>query len=267
MVDRVGMPGAAEVLFADKDALNAWARAELSWPAGKDVWSYVGPEVGRYKERFPRAWQAWQARAKPGSVRKTLARRGGVPHVVVVRRSEELHALYAGKYVSALPDEAVSSECVDVSRLRNLNADGSIHECWIFDDETMEVVGGWLDSFASATVGNRWYQKMRVLVSSTPAVNRGMERDCRPAGAMYATGGTVGRTNQLREYLASPATRREPTGLAMRANLGAKHGLVRELLSYVEAYDSRLTDELIAMYEAEPGLSAPMWITSDYQVM
>ena len=84
---------------------------------------------------------------------------------------------------------------------------------------------------------------------------------------MIGAGAAVARASrELREYLSSPATRREPEGLTLKANLSAKYDLLREFLCHVRTVDDRLVEELASMYAESPDLPPPVWVTQNYQV-
>lgn len=137
----------------------------------------------------------------------------------------------------------------------------------MYDDETGELIGGWCRSFASTTVANRWYQHSRTLVHTQFPLQRGPARESMRGGWMSGSGLTVARgTGELRAFLSRPEVRREPDGLTARANCSAGSRLVREFLTYVEAYDATLSEELVRYYEEFPDEPPPMWITYNYQV-
>ncbi|KAG5463053.1 MAG: hypothetical protein BJ554DRAFT_2109 [Olpidium bornovanus] len=69
---------------------------------------------------------------------------------------------------------------------------------------------------------------------------------------------------ELHEYLAKPALRRNLEGLTLRTKCSAR-GLCRQFLAYFEAFDSCLSEELVAFHGAFPDAPPPMWVTHDYQ--
>ena len=260
------MPGALEVLLSERDAVQDWARRTLDWPTTVEVWPYIGQQVGRRQDVYRRVYAAWRARAKPGRPRRPMDRRDDLPKVFLLQRRSE-YANRVGKFASSLPGIPESADCFDLTSLQNLNDGCRVREGWLYDEETGELIGGWCRNFASPAVANRWYQRSRALVHTQFPLHRGKTRESVPGGWMSGAGLTVARsTGELRAFLSKPQHRREPDGLVARANCSASSRLVREFLSYVEAYDSTLSEELVAFHEKFPNEPPPMWITYNYQV-
>lgn len=266
LLDDVTVPGALEVLLSERATIQDWCRQVLDWPEDVEVWPYVGQQVGRRAEAYPRVYAAWRARAKPGRPRKPLARLDDTPLVVLVTRRSE-YASRSGLYCSGLPGIPPSTECFDLKQLRNLNPDGRVKEAWVYDDESGDLIGGWCRGFASKTVANRWYQNCRLLVDTQFPFKRGKARTNLSTGWMAGSGLALSRaTGELHEYLTKPNVRREPDGLTARANCAATSRLVREFLTYVEAYEPTLSEELVEFHKKFPEEPPPMWITYNYQV-
>ncbi|KAG5460891.1 MAG: hypothetical protein BJ554DRAFT_7010, partial [Olpidium bornovanus] len=79
---------------------------------------------GRRCEVYPRVYEAWRVRAKPGRPRKSLDRPAdlGLRVFLLQRRSE--YACRTGKYASRFPGIPPSAEYFDLKSLRNLDAKG-----------------------------------------------------------------------------------------------------------------------------------------------
>lgn len=222
--------------------------------------------MGRRREVYPRVYEAWRARAKPGRPRKALTRPSGEPKVFMLQRRSE-YASRTGKYASRFPGIPPSAEYFDLESLRNLDAEGRVREAWLYDEETGDLLGGWCRSFASTTISNRWYHHCRSLVHTQFPFKRGKACENLTGGWMAGTGLTISRmTGELHAYLSKPHVRREPDGLTAHANCSAGSRLVREFLTYVEAYDLTLSEELVEFHKKFPDEPPPMWITYNYQV-
>ena len=266
LLENLAVPGAREVMLGDRRALVEWASRCLGWPLDRDIWARIGHVLGRRRERYPRTCASWAVRARPGRCRRGVTRRGGTPLVVLLKRDAAREGL-RGKYASGLSDVAENSEVFSLAGLRNLDPSHRIAECWIFDEESMELIGGWANDFVGKGQANRWRHKSQVLLATQMPIQRGPRKEHLPGGRMVGAGAAVPRASRtLREYLASPATRREPEGLTLRANLSSKRDLLREFLGHVRVLDEALVEELALMYEESPELPPPMWVTRNYQV-
>lgn len=266
LLERVAVPGALEVLLADREGLQRWARRALGWPGDKDAWARIGAVLGSRDQRYPRASAAWAHRARPGRPRAEARRQRG-PVCLVLPRLAGLEEKCIGKFMSGLPSTPASSECESLSCLREIDPARRMQECWLLDEDSMSVLGGFRRNFASARTRNRWLRKSQVLLATQLAVSRSSSRAHLPAGRMVGFGVASPRgVRELHEYLAKPALRAEPEGLTTRANCTAQHGLAREFLSHVEAHDPCLSDELVAFHAAFPDAPPPMWTSLNYQV-
>ena len=266
LLEQLTVPGAREVLLADRRELGGWAERNLGWPPSVDVWARVGHQLGRRGARFPLTCASWKERARPGRRRRSIARREGTPLVVLASPDPGREGL-RGRFASGEASIPVNEEVFSLANLRNLNPEGRVPECWIFDEASMELIGGWVGGFVGTRQANRWRQKCRVLLATQIPVSRGPRKEHRPGGRMVGSGTAVGRASrELREYLAAPKLRREPEGLTLKANLSARFDLLHEFLDSVRMVDDRLVDELAAMPAESPELPPPMWVTRDYQV-
>ena len=170
---------------------------------------------------------------------------------------------YLGKLFTSKADAGEGT--APLAELTNANPSGRVQQCWIFDRDTLELVGGWANNFLGDVVYNRFLQRTRTLVATQLPVSRGPKRES--PGTMVAAGPALTRaTKQLTRYLPRAGASREEGGVRLEANRAAQRDLVLEFLDLVRGLDPELSRELQEFADANPEDPMPAWLMQNYQV-